>query len=71
LFLLYTDGVTETENEMGEFYGEDKLINALKQYHEEHCKNIQDGILNEIIKFRGFQKQRDDITMVVLKVIDL
>ena len=71
MFLLYTDGVTETENEMGEFYGEEKLISALKRYHEEHCKNIQDGILNEIIKFRGLQKQRDDITMVVLKVKDL
>jgi sigma-B regulation protein RsbU (phosphoserine phosphatase) len=71
IFLLYTDGVTESENEMGDFFGEEKLLNCVKQYHEEHCKNILDSILNEIIKFRGLQKQKDDITMVVLKIKDI
>jgi sigma-B regulation protein RsbU (phosphoserine phosphatase) len=71
IFLLYTDGITEAENEMGEFFGEMKLLNCLKQYHEEHCKNIQDSILNEVIKYRGLQKQKDDITMVVLKIKDI
>jgi serine phosphatase RsbU (regulator of sigma subunit) len=56
---------------MGVFYGEEKLMSTLVQYHEEDCKNIQDGILNEIIKFRGLQKQRDDITMIILKIKDL
>ena len=71
IFVMYTDGVTESENEMGEFFGEEKLLNCLKQSHEEHCKNIQDSILNEIIKFRGLQKQKDDITMIVLKLKDI
>lgn len=71
IFLLYTDGVTESENEMGEFFGEEKLLNCLRQSHDEHCKNIQDSILNEIIKFRGLQRQKDDITMIVLKLKDI
>jgi sigma-B regulation protein RsbU (phosphoserine phosphatase) len=68
IFLLYTDGVTEAENEIGEFFGEKKLMDCLRQNREEHCKNIQDSILSELIKFRGLQKQKDDITMVVLKL---
>jgi sigma-B regulation protein RsbU (phosphoserine phosphatase) len=65
--LLYTDGLTEAENDTGELFGEDRLTNHLHKCQGEFAKNIQESILNEIIKFRGLKKQKDDITMVIAK----
>ncbi|MDY6820159.1 MAG: SpoIIE family protein phosphatase [Deferribacterota bacterium] len=71
IFVLYTDGVIEAENEKEELFGESNLIECIRKNSEENCKYIQDSILDKIIKFRGLEKQKDDITMVLLKINNL
>ena len=61
---LYTDGVTEAQNEQKELYGEDRLRNLLN-------KNINAGEILTVIKediasFCQAAEQADDLTMLYL-----
>lgn len=56
LFLI-TDGVTEAENAEGEFFGDERLDEAVKTHD-------LDGILREIVAFCAGNPANDDCTMV-------
>ncbi|HKW19379.1 MAG TPA: SpoIIE family protein phosphatase [Terriglobales bacterium] len=63
---LYTDGVTEAENDSGEEFGQDRLINALTSHRELPSHLLLGALLDEVRQF-GTREQRDDITMVVAR----
>lgn len=67
---LYTDGIIEAENSNGEFFGMDKLKDALKDINlfETLPENIIMKVNNMITGFRGNKKQSDDITMACFTV---
>lgn len=67
IIYLYTDGVTETENEQNFQFGTNQLYEILKKHSESSAKQIQDDIIETISTFRGDALQNDDITMVVIK----
>lgn len=60
---LYTDGVTEAENNSHKFYGEERLLKILKQAHTNPKDNIN-MVLNNVKKFTQTAPQSDDITML-------
>mgnify|MGYP002852131909 CR=1 FL=1 len=60
---LYTDGVTEAQNNKGDFFGERRLLGVLQNVSgsaEETLHNID----NAIHKFAGNAPRSDDITML-------
>ena len=63
---LYTDGVTESFNEAGDEFGEDRLIDALRQRRELPSRPMLESIVDAVRSFSPHE-QHDDITMIVAK----
>lgn len=68
VLLLYTDGITEAENEAGEFFGANRLHSVFSAHRNESPQNIIDHIHKELRAFRQSESFNDDISMVILKV---
>jgi len=67
LLVAFSDGVTETQNDAGEEFGEDRLIGLLKQERSRPASALQDLVADSLRSFAGGAPQYDDITLVVLK----
>jgi serine phosphatase RsbU (regulator of sigma subunit) len=65
--LLYTDGVTDANNSEGDFFGSERLQEALRHHRESSAQEICDKIFAEIIDFQGITNQMDDITLVAVR----
>jgi serine phosphatase RsbU (regulator of sigma subunit) len=63
---LYTDGVTESFNDMDEEYGEQRLIEALQKHRELPSHAVLDAIVDDVRKFSPHE-QHDDITLIVAR----
>jgi serine phosphatase RsbU (regulator of sigma subunit) len=66
VLVLYTDGVTEAYNDAGEEFGEQRLIEALRQHRDLSCEKLLTAILHEVRRF-GAHEQHDDITLIIAK----
>lgn len=64
---LYTDGITESVNLTGEYYGLDRLCNVLSHNWQQSAEAIKETVINDVRNHIGKQKVYDDITLVVLK----
>lgn len=60
---LYTDGVTEAENEQSNFFGEQKLLEALSNNLSSPADTLH-HVYEKIQEFAGNAPQSDDITML-------
>jgi phosphoserine phosphatase RsbU/P len=65
--ILYTDGITEAENEWGELYGLERLCTVARQHWQRSAKEIQQQIIEDLRHHIGTQIVHDDITLVVIK----
>ena len=68
VLVLYTDGVTESMNvEETEEFGEERLINCIKENRERSADEIKNAITDAVNDFSK-DIQYDDITLIVIKV---
>ena len=67
LLLVYSDGLTEAQDETGEFFGDLRLKNLLKNYKNETAIQMGKQILLEVDRFIGEANPTDDFSMIVLK----
>ena len=65
--ILYTDGITEAENDMSLQYGLDRLCQVVKQNWHQSASEIRKLVIADVRSHIGVQKIYDDITLVVLK----
>ena len=65
---LYTDGVTEENNEIGEFYGEERLQSALNRCTAVSAKERCRFVWDDIWSFVKEAPQFDDITMLSIRL---
>ncbi|GAB4523931.1 MAG: hypothetical protein Tsb0014_01990 [Pleurocapsa sp.] len=65
--ILYTDGITEAENDLGVQYGIDSLCAIVKQNWHKSAIEIRKSVIENLRSHIGVQKIYDDITLVVLK----
>jgi serine phosphatase RsbU (regulator of sigma subunit) len=63
---LYTDGVTESMNENGEEFAEDRLVEVLRRHRGGSPGEIIAAVVDEVRSFSP-QEQHDDITLIVAK----
>src|SRR5947199_733914 len=63
---LYTDGITESFNDRGEEFGEQRLIEALRQHRELSSQALLRSIVDDVRQFSP-EEQHDDITLIVAK----
>lgn len=68
LLILYTDGVTEAQNESGDMFGRGRLCDIMHAMQQEPPRAIIDAVLREVAAFTGSTVQEDDVTMVVMTV---
>ena len=66
--LLYTDGVTEAENQKRERFGLSRLQEMFNKYGQESAQQLMEDIKAEVYSFIGNYAQYDDITLVVIEV---
>lgn len=62
--LFYTDGITETKNYKGEFFGEERLLSVL---NADDPEDVLDKIVNRASRFR-WGEQMDDIALLLLDI---
>ena len=66
IFLAYTDGVTEPENEFGEF-GEQRLIELVRENRDLPLPRITEIVTAAVDDWIGADEQPDDITLVLAR----
>jgi serine phosphatase RsbU (regulator of sigma subunit) len=66
---LYTDGITEAENEHKDQYGEDRMQELLKKNLHRSAHQTIDCIHESVSQFVGKAEPSDDITKLCLKLI--
>jgi phosphoserine phosphatase RsbU/P len=66
LFVAFSDGVTEPENDTGEF-GEERLIALIQQHREKPLSQIGDLVEDAVAEWIGSAEQPDDVTVVLAR----
>jgi serine phosphatase RsbU (regulator of sigma subunit) len=64
--LLYTDGLVEARNSIGEEYGEERLDGLMSIYGSLHAKSITQKIQSSIELYIGDENPLDDITFTTI-----
>ncbi len=70
IILIGTDGIWETENPDGEMFGKDRLRSVIRENREGSAADILQAVLDAIQDFRQEASQLDDITLVVVKIVE-
>jgi len=66
LFVAFSDGVTEAENDSGEF-GEERLIALIREHRHQPLSRIGDLITSSVADWIGQAEQADDVTVVLAR----
>ena len=69
VIVLGTDGIWETSNAAREQYGKDRLTAAVRAAVGGTAAEIAAAVRRDLDTFRGDRHQRDDVTLVVIKVL--
>ncbi len=64
---LYTDGVTEANDENSKLYGEDRLIKVVNDSADMSAADICSAVKTDVDVFVGEAEQFDDITMLCMR----
>lgn len=67
--VIYSDGITEAQDAAGEFFGIERLRQALQANGDRSCAAIHDILLDAVQSFTGGQEQSDDLTLLVLEYL--
>ncbi len=68
VLLLYTDGLIESTNEDSDFFGEERLIELLKEKHHLPAQQLIDTIIEQVQLFSGHHNFQDDVSLIVMQV---
>jgi phosphoserine phosphatase RsbU/P len=67
LLVCYTDGITEPENEYGEMFGEERLIELVSKNADRSDAAIIDTVMAAVRQWTGAPELSDDMTLVVAR----
>ncbi len=67
--VIYSDGVTEANNEREDMFGEARLQTLLKEVRTKSAKEIVDDVYEAVKKHEASSEPDDDITVVVIKSV--
>ncbi len=66
---LFTDGVPDTRNEVGESFGTERIADSLaRRDAAEPVADWSESFIRELADFRGSQRPTDDLTVILAKV---
>ena len=64
---MYTDGLTEAENQEKELFGEERMLKVLEGMSNKTSKEIIEGMLEAVHEHVKDAEQSDDLTMISIK----
>jgi sigma-B regulation protein RsbU (phosphoserine phosphatase) len=67
LLVCFTDGVTEPENEYGEQFGEDRLIELVQRHAGSSELDLIQAVSNAVRQWTGSPELQDDLTMLIAR----
>jgi serine phosphatase RsbU (regulator of sigma subunit) len=67
ILVVYSDGLTDAENQQEEMFGEDRLLQIIQQEAPSGSHALQQKFLKAIEEFTQGMPQTDDITFVVVE----
>jgi sigma-B regulation protein RsbU (phosphoserine phosphatase) len=65
--VLITDGITEAASPRGEEFGDDRLIDLLREHRELSAAELQEKVLQSVTSFSG-QTLQDDATLMIVSI---
>ena len=68
ILVFHSDGIAETTNGEGQFFGTTRLLRFIEQHHEMTAAEMADQILQEVDWFTQSAPLSDDRTLVIAKV---
>jgi len=68
IMVAYSDGVTEPENDFGEF-GEERMMEVVARYRDQPLHVISSQVMQALDAWIGADEQPDDITLVLARQI--
>jgi sigma-B regulation protein RsbU (phosphoserine phosphatase) len=66
IMVAYSDGVTEPENDFGEF-GEEQMMEVIRLYRDQPLHVISSQVMQALDAWIGAEEQPDDITLVLAR----
>lgn len=66
VLVLYTDGITDAEDERGAFFGQERLLETVQASLGSSAQDIQDSLLTAVHNFVGNSVQFDDMALMVV-----
>lgn len=68
IIFIGTDGIWETRNAGGEFFGKERLLQIIKANGAKSAEKIIDAVAQAVSEFRQPMPAEDDLTLVVVKI---
>ena len=66
VLILFTDGILDAQNQAGEFFEENRLVQVVTKSLGSSAQEVQSAVLTEIQAHMGNTHQYDDITLLIL-----
>jgi phosphoserine phosphatase RsbU/P len=70
LLFIFTDGVAEAVNEKGEEFGEPRIVPAILSMPLGTAAAVLNRVMSDVNTFVGYARQHDDITALVLRIVE-
>ncbi len=67
LLVIFSDGISEAQNAVGEEYGEDRLVQLAVVNRELDADDLLNQVFDEVDRWSGATERGDDQTLVILK----
>lgn len=67
VLIFYTDGITESKNNLNEDFGDERFLQVIEQNFEKDIKLIAKEIITQVSLFSNSSTQFDDITLLILR----
>ncbi len=67
LLVCYTDGITEPENEYGEMFGEERLIELVSKHADREDTKIIETVMEAVRQWTNSPELSDDMTVVLAR----
>ncbi len=66
VLVLYTDGLSEAQNERGEEFGTDRLLDTVLAHRHESAEEIHAALIQAVTAFVAGAPQFDDLTIMIV-----
>ena len=67
VLVMYTDGVSEAEDEHGEQFGPERIARAVRAHREHTARELTQDIVAAVLDWAGEKGPGDDLTLIVIR----